>query len=358
MGTFKPLLPFGLLANGAPRALIEATFDCLRRANIDDILCVTGMRADELRPVLHANAVQCVHNAAYAQTHMFDSIRLGLTALSDRCDAVALLPGDTPVVRPHTIQLLTSRLPDLIARGVDVLIPVFSDQEGHPPLIMRSAFAAICAHDGRDGLRGAFAPLRIEHIAVPDAGICMDADTPADYTRCLEKLHRLHLPTPEECAAIDRICDVPPGRIAHQEAVSDLACACAERLNHSGLSLDIDRIRAAALLHDIAKEQPDHAEAGAAHLRTWGFDSIADIVAAHTDWPLDADVVLDERALVHWADKRVQGVQRCSIAKRFDDKLRGKNVRPKIERRRQTALTIEHMIHTHLGTLSEPDPWT
>ncbi len=349
MGAFKPMLPFGSGDDGTPRTLIEASVACLQHAGIEEITCVVGLRADELRPILDVHGVRCVVNPDYASTQMFDSLRIGLEGIASRCDAFFLLPGDMPAVRPQTLRALLKRLPGAQARGIDVLIPLFSGQEGHPPLILQSAYPAILTHDGHDGLRGAFETLRIERVPCPDAAILMDADTPDDYDACLAKIARNGLPTLAECEAIWDCFALPADLRAHQEAVATLASETSERLIDAGVCLDVERIRFGALLHDIAKKQPHHAEAGAIWLRDWGFTRVSDIVLTHTDWPLGEEIVLDERAIVHWADKRIQGTQRCSIEKRFDDKLRGKTVHPKVERRRQTAYAVEDLIRRALS---------
>ncbi|MGB8261933.1 MAG: NTP transferase domain-containing protein [Terracidiphilus sp.] len=54
MGRFKPLLPL----NGSPAIL--AVLGLLRRAGIEQIVVVTGHRAEDLRPVAEpAGAVSC-----------------------------------------------------------------------------------------------------------------------------------------------------------------------------------------------------------------------------------------------------------------------------------------------------------
>ncbi len=47
--------------------------------------------------------------------------------------------------------------------------------------------------------------------------------------------------------------------------------------------LDLNVVKCAALMHDIAKLKRNHESAGAAILAGYGFSGIADIVAAHRD---------------------------------------------------------------------------
>ena len=64
--------------------------------------------------------------------------------------------------------------------------------------------------------------------------------------------------------------------------------------------LDGEKIRFAALLHDIARACPDHPAVGARWLRELGWPEIGEIVACHHDPDSDA---LDEKAVVYLADK-------------------------------------------------------
>ena len=71
MKAFKPLLP---LADGT---VIGAVITTLKRAGVDDIVVVTGYKADEMAVHLEKHEVRIVENKLYAESEMFDSIKLG-----------------------------------------------------------------------------------------------------------------------------------------------------------------------------------------------------------------------------------------------------------------------------------------
>ena len=116
------------------------------------------------------------------------------------------------------------------------------------------------------------------------------------------------------CLAMLQAAGLKEETIAHCQAVAALALELCEALCAAGLELDRDQVRAAALLHDIARGQPDHPQTGALWLRALGCPEIAELVRQHHD--LDA-VALDEAGLVYLADKAVQGTERIGLRKRF-----------------------------------------
>ena len=73
-------------------------------------------------------------------------------------------------------------------------------------------------------------------------------------------------------------------------------------------------MESAALLHDVARGEKDHARMGAAWLRELGYHEAAALVAQHHD---RRDEAVDEAALLYLADKCVQEDRRVTIAERF-----------------------------------------
>ena len=89
-------------------------------------------------------------------------------------------------------------------------------------------------------------------------------------------------------------------------------------LKSKGLALDSKAVHAAALLHDIAKGERDHAAVGALWLKELGYPQLAEIVRQHTEPDSDA---LNEAGLVFLADKLVRGGTRVDLAERFGASL-------------------------------------
>ena len=179
MGEFKPLLPL------RGRTVIENSVESALSGGAETATVVTGYRADEVESVLRGAfgaRVSAVRNEEYAATDMMRSIRLGAAALP-RCDAFFLLPGDMPVVARGTFErLLAARR----AEKAPLIFPTLDGYRKHPPLIDAALIPSILAFDGDGGLRGLWKRFERESraVAVDDAGVWVDLDTPDDYEKC------------------------------------------------------------------------------------------------------------------------------------------------------------------------------
>jgi molybdenum cofactor cytidylyltransferase len=346
MGEFKPLLPF------AEQTALERAVALFRAAGVDDVRVVVGHRADELAPTIARLGVSTLVNERYADG-MFSSVVTGVTSLDADCDAFFLLPVDVPLVRPHTVELLMRSFADT---GRGVVFPALGGEPGHPPLIARTYHDAILAWDGDDGLRGFLARHADDTVLVEtgDEGVLLDMDTPAEYERLRNVLRATAIPSVGDCEhmLLERF-SADSALVAHSRAVASLTCVLAERLNAAGCRLDVERLYAAALLHDIERDKPDHAAAGAATLRAAGYPAVADLVAEHVELaPRDRDT-LDEAQLLYLADKLVRGDELVPLDHRFAGRLASHasdpHVRAKIIRRLETAREILARVEDLLG---------
>jgi HD superfamily phosphodiesterase len=147
---------------------------------------------------------------------------------------------------------------------------------------------------------------------------------------------------------MEKVCRLPAAIVDHCRQVARVAEQLAGALIAAGCTLDMGRIRAAALVHDVARMEKDHATAGARLLEQMGFADLAGIVAVHMQIQVDEHVPIDEAQVVHLADKLVAGSAVVGLAERFDAKLAKYGHDPiaadKIERRRQAALAIQAKI--------------
>ena len=152
------------------------------------------------------------------------------------------------------------------------------------------------------------------------------------------------------CFALLKAAEADENLIAHCEAVAALSDELCEVLAGKGVALDAPFIHHAALLHDLARAEKDHAALGAVWLKELGYPEIAEIIRQHHD-PDSTDI--NEAAVVYIADKAVQGNERVNIAERFDGSLakcRTPEALAVHERRRQTAQTIQRKINNICGT--------
>lgn len=123
--------------------------------------------------------------------------------------------------------------------------------------------------------------------------------------------------TNEQCIKMLSEYNVPISVQRHSMLVAQAAVYIAEMLNSKGYQLDLDMIEAAALLHDIARTQPDHAEAGAELLSQKGCLKLAEIVRHHMKPGEEVQDSISEIIIVYLADKLVEEDQIVTLEQRF-----------------------------------------
>ena len=184
MGDFKPMLNIGSISI-AQR--IVANF---HQAGVDKIVMITGYNATTLERHLSGNGIIFLRNENYETTQMFDSAKIGLEYLKDKCDRILFTPVDIPLFTSATVRTL-------IDSGAELACPVCEGQQGHPILIASRLVDSILSDSGEGGLKGAMSRCGVEQmqIEVEDAGVLHDADTPEDY-RALLNMHNAQLVRP------------------------------------------------------------------------------------------------------------------------------------------------------------------
>ena len=341
MGAFKPLLDLG----GKP--LICRTVESLLDGGAENVIVVTGRNSEQVCQALAVYPqVQTVYNAHYAETSMYDSIRLGLQQITD-CDVLLFLPADVPAIRPETVRVL---LEAWAQSRPDVLYPIYAGMQWHPPVMAGHLLPLLLQYDGVGGLKGALEQYgtHAAQLLMPDKGCMMDADYAEEYEQLCAYWPLRQIPDEDVCSVLYQIADTPEPVRLHCKAVAEKAMELAELLEATGVLLNRALLYSAALLHDVCRSAPNHAEAGAAFLRRYGFYQIAELVAVHMDWPETRPIMLDEAALLYLADKLVSGNQAVSLEQRFAEKQARYADQPEIAaqiaRRQAVALEIQRQL--------------
>jgi CTP:molybdopterin cytidylyltransferase MocA len=284
MGEFKPLLPL------KKSTIIGTIIQTYKYARTDKIFVVTGRDADKLRAAV--SGVKFAHNKNFADTDMLFSIKLGLAKTNGD---VFLSPADAPLFSAETLRVLA-------VSGADVAIPTFNDLPGHPVFIKKPAVKHILAYSGDGGLKGALESYQNKiFVETDDAGIIYDADSEADY-----KFIKLYSEVPE---IIQR----------HSALVCKIAANITKRLNAAGFSLDCDAICRAALLHDMLRNEKNHALAAADVLVKSGWERLAPIVEGHMKL---RSYEINEISVLYLADKFAAENRIVTLDERYFKKLR------------------------------------
>ena len=170
MKDFKPMMQIG------NQTIIKRVILTLKEAGATPIVVITGFKADELEESLKDIDVICLRNNKYATTQMFDSVKIGLEYLEDRCDTVLFTPGDIPLFSLESVR-------QLLESGEKLAKPVCNGKGGHPLLIDSSFIDSILACNKDGGLKAALQELdlSVKKIEVRDKGVLLDADTKQDF---------------------------------------------------------------------------------------------------------------------------------------------------------------------------------
>ena len=348
MGRLKPLLPLG------DGSVLGRAVGAFLEAGIADIRVVVGWRGAEVGAAAADLGVAVVVNEGW-EHGMFSSVAAGVASLGPGVEAFFLLPADCALVRAETIGRL-ARVAAARSQPVPVTYPVRGGRRGHPPLIARGALPLDLGREPVDGLRGCLAAhdAAALEVEVDDEGVLLDMDAPLDYRRAGDYVAGETIPDAASCLTLLRGARVPPEVVAHSRAVARVAAALTKRLNECGLHLNARLIGAAALLHDIARTEHDHARAGAALLGDLGYRRVAAVTVHHMDLQDEdeAETLPGEVEILYLADKLVAGTNAVAVEDRLAARLGDLQAEPdaqaharaRLERAAEVARAVERLI--------------
>jgi CTP:molybdopterin cytidylyltransferase MocA len=177
LGGTKQLLPWP--PPDGDRPLIAAAFDAVAPA-CDAMVVVTGHEAARVEAALAPRQFRIVRCDADAE--MIESVRAGLRAARsiDAGATVLLQPADHPEVAAETLTRLGKEAG--ATPGVAVM-PEHNGRGGHPVMVPASLVPEILAWTGTGGLRAFWREHadRCRRVAVNDAAVVRDLDTPEQY---------------------------------------------------------------------------------------------------------------------------------------------------------------------------------
>jgi molybdenum cofactor cytidylyltransferase len=174
LGAPKQLLPYG------SATLLDHVLNSARACEFDQLICVIGGAAEEIRARVDLHGLQVVENRHFGEG-CSSSIAVALTAVDPRADVLVLLLGDQPGVSAESVNTL------LAGRGDAPLAAcAYEDGRGHPLAFGRSTFAELPTLHGDKGVwklldRHAG---EVVDVAVPGR-VPRDVNTDADYRAIL-----------------------------------------------------------------------------------------------------------------------------------------------------------------------------
>lgn len=342
---FKPLLSLG------GKTIADRVISIFAQNNVD-VFLVVGWNKEAMLAGIKSSRMTVVENPDYRKG-MFSSVLAGVGRLRVNYEAFFVMPVDIPLVRSATVHRL---LDDASRHPHKIIYPVFDNHRGHPPLIPASLIPALLSWRQDGGLKSFLHSQRdiVREAAVCDRNILFDIDTAQDLQEAFERWRRYDVPTEAECSAImNEIHPMPPTVRSHCLKVAAVAMVIGSRLQQRGQEIDLAMIRAAALLHDLAKGMPDHDKEAGRMLQDMGFGKVGDLVADHTDLRNADSPTSLEAEIVYLADKFVDDDNVVSLDKRYRTNDRRFAVTPEIEadilQRKARALGVKQKVEQILG---------
>jgi molybdenum cofactor cytidylyltransferase len=184
MGRPKLLLP----VHGGP--MVAAVVNALLGGGAEEIVLVTSGDNEELQGWARRAGIEHAVNPDPSRG-MLSSIREGIAALGGAAELarqgtiLLVSPADLPNLQAETVVELVRRMRESRA---PLALPVFHGKHGHPLAIAPALIPEIDTLDLAVGLK----QLRDRHldelleVAVEDAGVVQDVDTPEDYALAAE----------------------------------------------------------------------------------------------------------------------------------------------------------------------------
>jgi len=177
LGQPKQLLPYG------SDTLLGYVLQTARACSFQQLLCVLGAGAEEVRTEVDLEGVQLVENPDFGEG-CSSSIAAALEVIDTRCELLVMMLGDQPGVRADTVAaLLAGR------RGAPLAACAYSDARGHPLAFVHSMFGELAALHGDKGVWRLLDRYAGALVEVPIAGpVPRDVDTWEDYEAVLEEM--------------------------------------------------------------------------------------------------------------------------------------------------------------------------
>jgi molybdenum cofactor cytidylyltransferase len=171
-----------LLAPLDGRPVLAHTLDAVAAAGLADVVVVLGAASPEIEAAMAWRGERRVVNPR-PEDGLASSLRCGLDAALEvpGADAVIVVLGDQPAVRPDAIRAVVAAAADPVSAPFPFVRPRYArDAAPNPVLVRRSAWALAAGLDGDRGLGGLLAsrPELVASVDVP--GDNPDVDTPAD----------------------------------------------------------------------------------------------------------------------------------------------------------------------------------
>ncbi len=173
----KLLLPLG------KKAIVELAIESLLKADLNELIVVTGAFREQIEPIVTRYPVKVVHNPDYA-SGMASSLRCGVASTSEKAWGFLIALGDMPFIEPWVLKGLL----EAFKKGARIVAPSYKGKRGHPVVFHKDYKGELLGLYGDEGAKKVIerhkGELHLLEVEVPS--VVFDIDTEEDYQRAQE----------------------------------------------------------------------------------------------------------------------------------------------------------------------------
>ena len=188
MGTDKALLPWPPATKGQSKdTFLSAAIRSLSLST-DFVIVVAGRNEAALAPVTYSNGASIVVNPDPARGQ-FSSLQVGLREVLNRGrDAAIITLVDRPPALAETVQKLRETF-EAAPPTMWAAVPEYAGKHGHPYIVGREMIEKFLLAPATASAREIehTHQARIQYVAVNDASVALNINTPEEYTALAKK---------------------------------------------------------------------------------------------------------------------------------------------------------------------------
>jgi len=169
-----------LKVNG--ETLIQRVVKTAKRSGVDELVVVLGYEASKIREQLAKLYCKPVTNESYIRGQS-ESVKVGLSAISNNAEAVMILPADVALIDAQSINKVADEYRKSRSR---IVVASHLQHSGHPILISRTLFPEVAAIDeDTQGLKAVVDRHRAEvkYVEVGTENVLIDIDTKDQFNK-------------------------------------------------------------------------------------------------------------------------------------------------------------------------------
>jgi molybdenum cofactor cytidylyltransferase len=162
--------------------LIEHVVNVAKKSRVDEVIVVLGYEATKIKELLAKIDCKFAVNENYMKGQS-ESVKVGLSAISDNAEAVMILPADVALVDWESINKVVE---EYLRSRSRIVIASHNHQSGHPILMDRTIIPEVSRIDEETrGLKAVINRHRAEvnYVEIGTEAVLIDIDTREEFDR-------------------------------------------------------------------------------------------------------------------------------------------------------------------------------